>query len=537
MSGELVLVADAVLVTAPPEVIEQPCARCSITRLATDFAVRAVLFAFGLFMSLWRLDVLSWNGDELIYAAAGNNYWNGDYRYNPEHPPLGKVLIGVSEHIFGQTLWAARLPAAMAALLGGCVLWAWLSRAVGPAAGRTAAVFWWALPGLTSFPELLPGRSLDLPQRWALLDPLAGALALGALAAGWWWLRGGRLAAALTSGLLAGAAVATKLPAVLIVVVPGAVGPLATLLRPGPAWVAHLPVHAEWSRPSRVVFTAAGRLPRAVGHAATWLAGGFTAFAMAYASMGARQAVDSIRAGWRMQRAHGSGGHSVLLDGQVYQHAPWWALAWWQWMALGGAVAVIALVATAAGLALRSGLTAYLAAAWLIPLLLLVPVSHLALPHYDIIWRGPLVGAAVAGGAVAIRWLRALSWPRLRPYTPVLAGLLLLVALAPPGALALRTAAHTMVLEPAGYGALPAIAGPGEVHVVGSVPVVRKYLPQHTVVGVRNTPRQHVPAPGTIVLDRATTSRSTDFGLTAWGIIHHYRHVHTGTLDIYFRPH
>jgi len=46
----------------------------------------------------------------------------------------------------------------------------------------------------------------------------------------------------------------------------------------------------------------------------------------------------------------------------------------------------------------------------------------------------------------------------------------------------------------------------------------------------------HRPAPGTIVLDRGTTSRSRDFGLTAWARLHEYRLVHTGTLDVYLRP-
>jgi hypothetical protein len=501
---------------------------------AACFAGRLALLGFGTFMSLWRIDVPSWNGDELVYAGAGNNYWQGDYAYNPEHPPLGKLLIGLSEHLGGQTLWAARLPAGIAMLLGGLLLWGWLSRAVSPAAGWTAAALWWALPGLTSFPELLgDGPYLDLPQRWALLGPLAAVLALAALLAGWWWMRSGRLAWALTCGLLAGAAVATKLPAVLIVAVPAVAGPLATLARCPPAWAAQFP---GWPPGTAAVFGWLARLPRAAGHAATWLAGAALAFAMAYAPMGAKQAVDSIEAGWRFQRGHGASGHSILLRGQVYAHAPWWSLAWWQYAALGTAVTAVALLATVAGLALRSGLTAYLTAAWLLPMITLVPVAHLALPHYELIWRAPLIGGAVAGASVALRRLSRLRRPRGGAYDLPVTAAVLLLALLPPAVLAGRTAAHTATLRPSGYGALPALAGPGEVQVVGNVTVVRRYLPEHRVQGVRNAPRPHRQAPGTIVLDRASTSRFSDYGLVAWARLHKYRHTRTGTLEVYVRP-
>jgi 4-amino-4-deoxy-L-arabinose transferase-like glycosyltransferase len=504
--------------------------------------LRIALVGYGAFMSLWRLDVPSWNSDEVVYLQAGDNYWNGQFGYNPEHPPLGKWLIGAAERLFGQSLWAARLPSALAMLAGGVLLWVWLARRIGPAAGRTAAVLWWSLPALTTFPEALGqgGPDLGQAQRWALLDPLAAVLALAAVVAGWWWVRSGRLSAALCCGLLAGAAVATKLPALLLVAVPGAVGPLATLLRPLPALpglplLARLPgagrialprwaIRPGWARPEWVVLPG-----RVVGHAAVWLAAGAGAFAATYLPMGYHQGLAVFWAGWHKQHLHAAVGHQIFLHGTAYGRSPWWSLAWWQYAAVGGAVTVVALIAVAAGLALRSGLTAYLTAAWLLPMVALVPLSHLALPHYDLIWRPVLVAGCVAGGATAARWLR-------RRTHLVVAVAAVLALLAPAVLLGVRTTAHTARVRPAGYSALPALAGPGEVQVVGNVLVARRYLPHRQVNAVRNAPRAHRPAPGTIVLDRASTLRGGDFGLSAWARLHHYRHTVSGTLDIWARP-
>lgn len=492
--------------------------RRALVGLVWSFAVRFGLFGFGTFMSLWRIDVPPLNSDELVYSRAGELYWAGDYSANPEHPPLGKFFIGAAEHVFGATVWAARFPAAVALLFGGVLLWWWLSRVAGAAAGRIAAVLWWTIPGLISFPEALgAGPHLDLPQRWAMLDPLAGVLALGTLAAGWWWGRSHRLAWALTCGLLAGAAVATKVPALLIIVVPGVVGSLGTLFAPGPGWAVGVPV-------------VVGRVVRALGHGVTWVVGGVVAFAMAYSPMGYKAAEASVRTGWRFQRVHGMSGHSILLRGEVYQHSPWWSLAWWQYVGLGPVLSVVAVCGTVAGLVVGDRLTAYLTAAWVVPMVGLVPLSHLALPHYDLVWRAPLIGGCVAGGAAGIRRLGLVPYGRW-----VRVGVVVL-ALLPAGMLGVRTVGHTVGLAPSGYAALPGVVASGEVQVVGNVTLVRHYLPDDVVHGVRNAPRPHRAAPGTIILDRASTGRGSDFGLTAWARLHHYRYISTGTLDVYVRP-
>jgi 4-amino-4-deoxy-L-arabinose transferase-like glycosyltransferase len=500
----------------------------AVAGAALRWALRLAVAGYGLFMSLWRLDVPAWANDERVYAAAGRDYWHGQFTYNPEHPPLGKWLIGLSEKWFGTGAWAVRLPAAVAMLAVGLLLWVWLARRVGGAAGVVAALVWWSLPAISTFPEVMGGQpDLSLSQRLALLDPLAAAFAVGALVAGWWWVRSGRLRAALLCGLLAGAAVATKIPAVLLVAVPAVVGPLGTLRHAPPWWASRARLPNDWALPaSWQEWTV--RLGRVAVHAVAWLTAGFAAFAAAYAPMGARQAVRVFAAGWRYQHRHGTGGHDIVLRGAVWDKAPWWALGWWQYMSVGAAVTVVAVLATLAGLAVRSGLTAYLTAAWLLPMALLVPVSGLALPHYDLVWRPVLVAGCVAGGAVAAG--------RLRRWVPrPLVALLVLAALVPPALLGARTAAYTARLVPEGYAALPQVAFPGQTLVIGNVLLARQYLPGWSVIPAAGLPPSHHLPPGTIVLDRARTLRAGDRGLGAWARLNGYRLVRSGTLDIWVR--
>lgn len=476
-------------------------------------AVRLVgaagLLGYGAVMSSWRLGTPTWHVDERVYAVAGRAYWRGDFRSNPQHPPFGKELIGAAQAAFGPTLTAARLPAAAAALAGGLVLWLWLSRAAGPGAGPLAAVLWWSMPSTLAFPEALPADlrpEPSLPMRYALLDPLAGGLALGALAVGWWWVRSGRWSAAAGSGILLGLAVATKLPAGMVGGVAVLAGAVAALRRPG-------------TGPRRVL--------RAAGQAAVWsfaAAGGILA---AYAPMGLHGAVASWTAGWRSQRTHGKAGHLVVVAGNPYSHPPWWTLGWWQYASWGAAVTVVAALAVGLGLALRPTLAGYLAAAWLLPVVLLLPLAHLALPHYPVIWRGPLLASIAVGAVAATGWLRR----RTRPWVAVAA---LLCALAPVAQLAARTAAATLTLRPTGYATLPAVVPPGDVWLVGYPDVARPYLAGHRIL----SPPRRLPAsarPAAVVLDAMATVRTGDRRPAEWARVRGYRVVRSYTLEIWIR--
>jgi hypothetical protein len=475
--------------------------------VAVRLAGAAGLAGYGVIMSFWRLSTPTWHVDERVYAVAGRAYWQGDYRPNPQHPPLGKELIGAAQAAFGPTLAAARLPAAAAALAGGLVLWLWLSRAAAPAAGPLAAVLWWSMPSALAFPEALPAGlrpETSLPTRYALLDPLAGVLALGALAVGWWWVRSGRWSAAAGSGVLLGLAVATKLPVGMVGAVAVAAGSAAALRRPG-------------TRPRRVL--------RAGAQAATWSLAAVAAFVAAYAPMGLPGAVASWTAGWRSQRAHGQAGHLVVVAGRPDLHPPWWTLGWWQYASWGTAAAAVAALAVGLGLALQPSLAGYLTAAWLLPLVLLVPLAHLALPHYPVIWRGPLLASIAVGAAAAARRLRRrIGW--------WLALAVVLGALTPTVLLAARTTAATLTLRPTGYAALPALVPPGDVWLVGYPDVARPYLAGHRVMSPPRRP-EATARPAAVVLDAMITVRTGDRRPADWAREHDYRVVRSYTLEIW----
>ena len=428
----------------------------------------------------------------------------------PGPPPLGKELIGAAQAAFGPSLAAARLPAAAAALAGGLLLWFWLSRAAAPAAGPLAAVLWWSMPSALAFPDALPAGlrpETSLPTRYALLDPLAGVLALGALAVGWWWVRTGRWSAAAGSGVLLGLAVATKLPAGLVGAVAVVAGSVAALRRPG---------------------TGPRRALRAGGQAATWSLAAAGAFLAAYAPMGRPGALASWTAGWRFQRRTGGSATRVVVAGAVDRHPPWWTLGWWQYASWGAAATAVAVLAVVLGLVLRTALAGYLTAAWLTPVVLLVPVAHLALPHYLVAWRGPLVASIAVGAAAGTGWLRRRTGTRI-------AYAVLLCALTPALLVAGRTTAATLTLRPTGYAALAALAPPGDVWVVGYADVARLHLTGHRVL----SPPRRPPAaarPAAVVLDAMVTLRFGGRHLAGWARAHGYRVVRSYTLEIWIRP-
>ncbi|WP_207946065.1 phospholipid carrier-dependent glycosyltransferase [Actinomadura sp. 7K534] len=166
--------------------------------------------------------------DEPVYAGTGAYYvYEHDLRYNPEHPPLGKLLIGVGIALSGahldaaytggqyaagrhflygsgnnaqRVLLAARLPVIVLTLLFGLVVFAFARDLAGPLGGLGALA-------LYSFsPDVIAHGSL------ATLDvPMAGFL----LTAAWllWRARRRPRLCLPLAGLALGAAVATKMSA------------------------------------------------------------------------------------------------------------------------------------------------------------------------------------------------------------------------------------------------------------------------------------------------------------------------------------
>jgi hypothetical protein len=175
--------------------------------------------------------------DEPVYIGTGTVYLREhDLRYNPEHPPLGKLLIGagavlggarpgpsfsgdqqeVGRHVLYESggdaqrvLLAARLPVVLLTLLFGLVVFAFARDLAGPAGGVAALALYAFSPGVIAHGSL---ATLDVPAAGLLLTSVWLA----------WRARWRPRLCALLAGVALGAAVATKmsaLPAVPVVLV------------------------------------------------------------------------------------------------------------------------------------------------------------------------------------------------------------------------------------------------------------------------------------------------------------------------------
>ena len=124
-----------------------------------------VAFWLQMFMALPKLSATS---DEIVHLPAGYTYWmTRDFRMNPEHPPLAKLLaafpliflkprvdwnsrewVNGDEYLFGyrftysndadRLLFWGRLPITLIAALGAFVVFLWARDLFGPAAGLFA---------------------------------------------------------------------------------------------------------------------------------------------------------------------------------------------------------------------------------------------------------------------------------------------------------------------------------------------------------------------------------------------------------------
>jgi 4-amino-4-deoxy-L-arabinose transferase-like glycosyltransferase len=470
------------------------------------WAARVLLLGCGVWMSGWRLHVPELTGDEQMYIGAGRAYISGDYTPNTEHPPLGKLLMGAAQAAFGDSLLSARLPSAVAMFGVGVLLWVWLGRAAAhPAAGPVAALVWWTVPVLSDWPETLEHPPVTpVLARAALLDPLAGGIAMAAVCAGWWWLRSRRCRAAVVCGVLAGLAAATKLPALFVVAVPAVAGCVASASGDG-----------TWPL----------RLGRLLGQTSCWVAGAAAGFAAAFAPLGSAAGV-VLREMIRFQRQHAADGHSVLVAGTPARQAPWWLLGYWQYVSWGAVLTSAAALAMAVGLVSRSSLTGYLTAAWLLPTVGIPALTGLALPHYLLLFRPELAAATAAGAAVVMRWAagRRLA---LRATAAAAASVVALPVV-------VSSAASVTMLQPTGYAALPALVRPDTKVWLLASPAAGYYLLPGRILVYRPDPRLvDRVRPDVIVIDRGVALRGGDGGLPGWVRLHGYHLTRSGGLDVW----
>lgn len=315
--------------------------------------------ALAAFTYLWRLGVPSWHRDEWAYANAGYRSVSGGSPANLEHPPLGKLLMGASEHLFGFSTTSARLPAVAAALLTGIMLALIARRLAGEPAALLVFVLWVVLP------HPWPDLRVD---RLGLLDTFAAAFATVAL---WLALRirdkPVRWEVVLL-GVALGCAAASKATGMLAVV------PVAVLLWP------------RW-RPLLLAIAVAP-----------------VVFLATYLPLRTNP-VDAIRFMWTEQRTLSRIGFPLEVAGEVYQHPPWWSAAWFAWEA-GPLVLVATLVLAVLGfLRIERRVALALAVATVLPMLAVTTHGRF-FEHYGYTWA-PTLTLLAGLGATRLRALPA----------------------------------------------------------------------------------------------------------------------------------
>ena len=436
-------------------------------------AAVAVVALLGLVTCLAHLGAATTGVDEPAYVDAGRAYLDGDRSANREHPYLAKQLIGLAQVVLGDSLLASRVPSALLGWLTGLVVGLTAWRLSGRVAGVAAAALWLLLPQA-------PGTVQVRLDRYAALDPAAAAL----------------LAVAVLLAVLA----AQRRSRPLLLAAAACAGLAASAKLPG--GVALLPVLA-------VALTGAGPAARRLRDAAAAAGTAAAAFWLPYAVQG-DPSVQGLRYALRFQLDHARDGHRQVVAGEVYERAPTWAHWVWQadYLGVPGAVALWALALVGLAAWARSpGRAVPLATAGVAlgAALLLVTAGSLRLPHYHLLWVGPLVVAAGAGAAHLLR-----GTPAARSV-----GALLLLPLA---LLAGRTVVDAATLAPTDYARVQALleaegmpAGP--VAVWGWPGVAARHLDpaRYPVTGL--TPEQQAVA---VVVDPVTAERQQDTVAVDW---------------------
>ncbi len=333
--------------------------------------VLVVALAITLFAHLHRLGTATALLDELTYQQSGIEALRGNLTTNAS-PYLARHLFGVAQLVIGEGLLAARLVSALASILTGLVLYGLARRLAGWWAGVGALVLWSVLPQATRAPD----GSLTMVKlgRSALLEPVMALFVILSLALCWRWLRDGRTSTALLTGAALGAGVASKPTAALVL----------------PVLVVCVIVHRGLSRrlAAQIVGLGAAAL---VVVAASYLPLGTEA-------PGAVSDLVEYQAG-----EHADDGHPVIVAGTVYDRAPWWAHAWWQWRSLGTAAAIaLGLAALAALRWLPPTATGLLAGSIAVPAAYLSFFAAFGLPHYLHLWQPALVLLGALGIAALV---------------------------------------------------------------------------------------------------------------------------------------
>ncbi|MBI2684130.1 MAG: glycosyltransferase family 39 protein [Actinobacteria bacterium] len=322
-------------------------------RVATRFPAVAVghvftaafslVAAVGAFLSLHRLGAPVWGNDELIYRDAGRAYLRGDFSPNPEHPPLVKYILGVTQLVGGSGPGAVRLPGAIAGILTGFVLFLIARRLAGRWAGLSVFASWSLLPH--------PFGAMRV-ERLAMLEPFMMLGVVVAIWAGERWATTGEWRWASATGVAVGLAMASKIPGILALVVVAAIG-----------------------------LTATGGMRRLWPQFLAITALALAVFVLSYAPFGSA-ALPSIQEMWAYQQRHSVNGHPIVIAGTSYAYPPWWSAAWLFWSKGPGTAVAYGGLALLAPFALprrTAVITLSFLVSWAIFLIVLSPIL---LRHY-----------------------------------------------------------------------------------------------------------------------------------------------------------
>lgn len=326
-----------------------------------------LVFAVSAFAHLHRLRTTTALLDELTYQQSGLDAVRGTVTA-PAQPYLARHLFGLAQLLLGEGLGAARLVSAVASIGTGLLLFVLGRRIAGWWAGVGALVLWSILPQATRASDgtvtmLKLGRS-------ALLEPLMVLFVVLALVLCWRWVESGRTRDAVFTGIALGAAIAAKPTAGLLV-------PVLVL--------------------GGVV--ALGRSRRTLCQVAALGLGALGLLLASYLPLGG-EAPEAVRFMVEYQtQEHAAAGHPVVVAGEAFLSAPWWAYGWWQWRSVGS-LALVALVSASLGAVLlspRRWIVGLLVASILWPLAYFSFVAEFGLPHYLHLWQPVLVLLAAIG--------------------------------------------------------------------------------------------------------------------------------------------
>lgn len=319
----------------------------------------------GAFVSYWKLGTDVLTEDEVTYARAGTAYLHGNTSPNPEHPPLAKLLIGVSRALFGSGPVGMRFLGATLGLLTAAVIFVWLSRNL----GRVPALFGAGLWILSPHPVIGAVRG----DRLALLEPYVTFFALVTIATAWEFHRTQQNRWLLLSGAAGGLALASKFTALPALVI--AAGVIAKEVRARP-------------RRTRALSVVAPVMSVAI------LGALYLVTFRSHTLVTIRQMLDQ-------QSALRDSGRVSLIAGHRYLHPPWWANLDTQTRALGIGLTILMTALSLAAFTRRQyrGLAGLLAAVVAADLIFMVVVVRIHLVHYYLLWQPELAALAAVGAA------------------------------------------------------------------------------------------------------------------------------------------